>query len=85
MGMYHCKKGWGKGVVTWGNPLLAIFLGLNITVFVLLTFLSSLPKIFTRTLDLCGLVIWGSFVFSGEVLLLKDDPDLYLIVCASDS
>ena len=36
MGMYHCRKRWGKGVATWGNHLLAIFLGLNITVLVLL-------------------------------------------------
>ena len=36
MGMYDCRKGWGKGVATWGNHLLAIFLGLDITVLVLL-------------------------------------------------
>ena len=66
MGMYHCRKGWGKGVATWGNHLLAIFLGLNITVLVLLTFLSSLSKIFTKTLDLCGLVIWGASCFLGK-------------------
>ena len=36
MGMYHYRKGLGKGVATCGNRLLAIFLGLNITVLVLL-------------------------------------------------
>ena len=97
MGMYHCRKGWGKGVATWGNHLLAIFLGLNFTVLVLLikflrscklfklTFLSSLLKNFTKTLDLCGLVTWGASCFLEKFyLLLKDDPDLYLIVCALD-
>ena len=81
MGMFRCRKGWGKGVATWGNHLLAIFLGLNITILVL-SFLVA--QDFYKNFGPVWVGDMGSFVFSGEVLLLKDDPDLYLIVCALD-
>ena len=66
MGMYHCRKGWGKGVATWGNHLLAIFLGLNITVPVL-PFL--IAQDFYKNFGHVWVGAMGSFVFSGEVLL----------------
>ena len=56
----------GKGVATWGDHLLAIFLGLNITVLVL-PFLVA--QDFYKNFGPVWVGDMGSFVFSGEVLL----------------
>ena len=96
MGMYHCRKGWGKGVATWGNHFACNILGpkyyCTCVTNLIFAFLQAIyinfsflvAQDFYKNFGPVWVGDMGSFVFSGEVLLLKDDPDLYLIVCALD-